>query len=230
MRMASTNRAKDSADLLCIIGDTDRIQSNELIMDCAVQAIAQHGPEKVVVIATKTDVIVDQDVLQELGPLYQQARETLSWIKVKKAMAATQKLDKRMIRQLSRFESYVLRQMKEVFVTDRARNLATQIPETLKGLSDHKLANSISNIKVFSVSSAQYMKWADSSEFLFDQAPELSVAATGLPELRQFLLSLAADQNLQDYQAHVRSFFPGLVNKVRGLHYQSHARQLLISL
>ena len=38
-------------------------------------------------IATKIDVLVDQDILQELGPLYQQAREVLSWIKVKKAMA-----------------------------------------------------------------------------------------------------------------------------------------------
>jgi hypothetical protein len=28
MRMASTNRAKDGADLLCIIGETDRIKAN----------------------------------------------------------------------------------------------------------------------------------------------------------------------------------------------------------
>lgn len=66
--MASTNRAKDNADLLCIIGDTDRIKTNELIMDSAIQAIAQHGPEKVAMIATKIDVLVDQDVMQELGP------------------------------------------------------------------------------------------------------------------------------------------------------------------
>jgi hypothetical protein len=68
--MASTNRAKDGADLLCIIGDTDRIKANEVIMDSAVQAITQHGPGKAVMIATKIDVLIDQDVLQELRLLY----------------------------------------------------------------------------------------------------------------------------------------------------------------
>ncbi|KAF1938095.1 hypothetical protein EJ02DRAFT_437394 [Clathrospora elynae] len=94
-RMASTNRAKHSADLLCIIGDTGRIKANELIMDAIFQAIAHHGPEKIAMIATKTDMIVDQD------------------IKVKKTMATTQKFDKKILRQLSRYEGYVLRQMKE---------------------------------------------------------------------------------------------------------------------
>jgi hypothetical protein len=213
--MASTNRAKEGADLLCIIGDTDRIKANELIIDSAVQAIAQHGPEKVAMIATKIDVLVDQDVLQELGPLYQQAREVLSWIKVKKAMVTNQKLDKSMVRQLTRYERYVLRQMKEAFVLDRARDLQTQIPDTLKELSDGNLVERISAIKVFSVSSAQYMKWAENTEFIFDQAPELTVESTGLPALRQYFLSLAADQNLDDYRRHVRTFFPGLVSKIR---------------
>ncbi|KAG9189642.1 hypothetical protein G6011_06510 [Alternaria panax] len=81
MRMASTNRAHNNADLLCIIGDTDRIKANELIMDSVVQAIAQHGAENLTIIATKTDAFVDQDVLQENGPLYKHAREILSWIK-----------------------------------------------------------------------------------------------------------------------------------------------------
>ena len=214
-RMASTNRAKDGADLLCIIGETDRIKANELIMDSAIQAIAQHGPQKIAMIATKIDVLVDQDVLQELGPLYQEGREILSWIKVKRTMATTQKSDKRMIRQLSRYESYVIRQMKEAFVLDRARDLQTQIPDTLKELSDRNLADQISAIRVFSVSSAQYMRYAENGEFLFDQAPELSIEATGIPALRRHLLSLAADQNLRDYQAHVREFFPGLVAKIR---------------
>jgi hypothetical protein len=42
-------------------------------MDSAVQAIAQHGPKKLAIIATKTDVIVDQDVLQETDRLALQA-------------------------------------------------------------------------------------------------------------------------------------------------------------
>jgi hypothetical protein len=92
--MASTNRAKDGADLFCIIGDTSRIKADELIMDSAVQTIAQHGPEKVVMIATKIDVLVDQDILQELGPLYQQARKMLNWIQVKKMLAKTEAADK----------------------------------------------------------------------------------------------------------------------------------------
>jgi hypothetical protein len=213
--MASTNRAKEGADLFCIIGDTDRIKGNELIIDSAVQAIAQHGPEKVAMIATKIDVLVDQDVLQELGPLYQQAREVLSWIKVKKATAANQKLDKSMMRQLSRYERYVIRQMKEAFVLDRARDLEMQIPDTLRELSETSLAERISAIKVFSVSSAQYMRWAENTEFIFDQAPEPSVESTGLPTLRQHFLSLAADQNLDEYRRHVRTFFPGLVSKIR---------------
>jgi hypothetical protein len=213
--MASTNRAKEGADFFCIIGDTDRIKANELIIDSAVQAIAQHGPEKVAMIATKIDVLVDQDVLQELGPLYQQAREVLSWIKVKKAMAANQKLDRSMMRQLTRYERYVIRQMKEAFVLDRARDLQMQIPDTLRELSETSLAERISAIKVFSVSSAQYMRWAENTEFMFDQAPELSVESTGLPKLRQHFLSLAADQNLDEYRRHVRTFFPGLVSKIR---------------
>lgn len=153
-RMASTNRAKDGADLLCIIGETDRIKANELIMDSAVQAIAQHGSQKVAIIATKTDVLVDQDVLQELGPLYQQGREVLSWIKVKKTMAGNSKLDRRMIRQLSRYESYVIRQMKEAFVLDRASDLRSQIPDTLRDLSACEFADAITSMNVFSVSSA----------------------------------------------------------------------------
>jgi hypothetical protein len=185
-------------------------------MDSAIQTIAQHGPEKVAMIATEIDVLVDQDILQELGPLYQQAREVLSWIKVKKAMVTTQKLDKRMMQQLSRYEKYVLGQMKETFVLDRARDLRSQIPDSLKELSDRGLTDRISAIKVFSVSSAQYMRWAENSEFLFDQAPaELSVEATGIPALRRHILSLTSDQNMQDDHRHVCEFFPGLVAKIR---------------
>jgi hypothetical protein len=42
----------------------------------------------------------------------------------------------------------------------------------------------------------------------------LSVEATGLPELRRYLLPLAADQNLKDHRYHIREFFPGLVAKI----------------
>jgi hypothetical protein len=213
-RMASTNRAKNGADLFCIIGDTDRIKANEIIMDSAVQTIAQHGPEKVLMIATKTDVLVDQDVLQEPGPLYQQARELLSWIKTKKVLAAKPKMDKKFLRQLSRYERYVIRAMKESFVLDRAHDLQSQIPNTLKELSDRNLADRISAIQVFSVSSAQYMKWAESTEFSFDQAPELSIETTGVPALRRHFLSLAADQNLHDYRRHIHDFFPNLIAKI----------------
>jgi hypothetical protein len=212
--MASTNRAKLGADLFCIIGDTDRIKANEIIMDSAVQTIAQHGPEKVLMIATKTDVLVDQDVLQEPGALYQQARELLSWIKTKKVLATKPKMNKKFLRQLSRYERYVIRAMKESFVLDRARDLQLQIPHTLQELSDRNLADRISAIQVFSVSSAQYMKWAESTEFAFDQAPELSIETTGVPALRRHFLSLAANQNLHDYQRHVHEFFPNLIGKI----------------
>jgi hypothetical protein len=136
-------------------------------------------------------------------------------MKVKKAMATSQKFDKRMVRQLSRYERYVLRQMKEAFVLDRARALQAQIPDTLRELSERSLAERISAIKVFSVSSPQYMRWAENSEFSFDQATELSIEATGILGLRHYFLSLAADQKLQAYRCHVRDFFPGLVAKVR---------------
>lgn len=160
MRMASTNRAKDSADLLCVIGDTDRIKANELVIDSAIQAITQHGPGKVAVIATKTDVIADQDVMQESGELYKQAREILSWIKVKRAMSATQKVDRKTIRQLSRYENYVQRHMKEAFVLDRAEELKEQIPHTIQDLvPDRTLAvDAISKIPVFSISSASTLR------------------------------------------------------------------------
>lgn len=57
------------------------------------------------------------------------------------------------------------------------------------------------------------MRWAENNEFLFDQAPELSIEATGLPALRRHILSLTSDQNLQDYRPHICEFFPRLVAK-----------------
>jgi hypothetical protein len=66
----------------------------------------------------------------------------------------------------------------------------------------------------FNISSALYMQWVDNSEYLFDQAPTQSVEATGVPELCQHLLSLAADQNHKEYEAHIHEFFPGLIAKI----------------
>jgi hypothetical protein len=183
-------------------------------MDSAVQTIAQHGAEKLAIVATKTDVIVDQDVLQENGSSYKQARDILSWIKVKKNMAASQKLDRQFMRQLTRYENYVLRQMKEAFVLDRAKELRSQVPGTLIGLTDSNLRDAVSKIPVFNISSALYMRWAENNEFLFDQAPELSVEATGVPTLRRHLLLLAAEKNYKEYEAHAREFFPRLLAKI----------------
>jgi hypothetical protein len=99
-------------------------------------------------------------------------------------------------------------------VLDRAKELQTQIPDTLKELVDRTLADSVSKVPVFNISSALYMQWVENSEFLFDQAPTLSVEATGVPALRHHLLSLAADQNYKEYETHIHEFFPGLVAKI----------------
>jgi hypothetical protein len=44
----------------------------------------------------------------------QVGKKILSWIKVKKAKATNQKLEKRVMRQLTCYENYVLRQMKKL--------------------------------------------------------------------------------------------------------------------
>jgi hypothetical protein len=52
-------------------------------------------------------------------------------------------------------------------VLDRAKELKKQIPDTLKELVDRNMADAVSNVPVFNISSVLYMQWVENSEFLF---------------------------------------------------------------
>ncbi|KAF2875141.1 hypothetical protein BDV95DRAFT_603908 [Massariosphaeria phaeospora] len=184
------DNVEDDADLLCAIGDTDRIRADALIVDCAIRGLEQHGSEKGAMIATKIDVLVDNDMEKEPGVFYERARSILNWIKIPDELAA-------------------------------------QIPEDLKALADRNLAERMPQLKVFSVSSAQYMKWVEEEEFLYDQSPELTAEASGIPDLRRHILTLAAEQNYEAYNAHLSVFFPALVAKIDRVHAETEFTTVL---
>ena len=100
-------------------------------------------------------------------------------------------------REFERYAKYLERQRKCLKITERSREIDDHF--------DGKFADLIGSeqIKIFHVSSQQYMKWISKDKIKFDSQASLSPALTGIPRMRQHLFSLPANHSYKDMRNQV---------------------------
>lgn len=59
------------------------------------------------------------------------------------------------------------------------------------------------------------MEWIKPARINFKNHPSLPVEMTGIPAIRQFLYSLPAAQNIQDYEHHINGVIPNFIEKMK---------------
>jgi hypothetical protein len=69
--------------------------------------------------------------------------------------------------------------------------------------------------QTFHASASEYMEWIRKAKINFLNQPAVPVEMTGIPAIRQFLLALPAQQNMQDYERHINIALPAFIEKVR---------------
>lgn len=105
---------------------------------------------------------------------------------------------------LSAYQEYLKKTAQCAFVKQRAEMLEGQMRNKYKDMDPDP-------IKVFSVSSSLYIDWMKKRR---REDPVLTPEMTGIPKLRQFLLGISADANLEAYREHVASTLPNFLGKI----------------
>ncbi|KAF2277958.1 uncharacterized protein EI97DRAFT_488099 [Westerdykella ornata] len=109
----------------------------------------------------------------------------------------------------SKYKTYLERKRKQRKIAERASHVSKELALKLNGRNPGEV------LQTFHVSAADYMTWLKSDKLMFMDQPALSPVETGIPSLRQYLFSLPADRNLQDYTAHLFHEVPNIVSKIK---------------
>ncbi|KAH7374324.1 hypothetical protein BKA66DRAFT_534116 [Pyrenochaeta sp. MPI-SDFR-AT-0127] len=213
-RARHADEVKDNVDVEIILCDTARIGTDEMLISTARSGVLNHGPSKVKVVATKIDVMSDdqlthykRDSYKQIDLLMQKADEDI-------AVAEEDGEDMKVL-QINRYKVYLQRSKSSQVVLERKKDISQKLGATLRGLS-HK-----ESVEIIHASTADYMKWIKSGKITFDSQPALSPEDTGVPTIRRFLFNLPASQNLRDYIHHINFTVPAFVDKLNRVVTQS---------
>lgn len=109
---------------------------------------------------------------------------------------------------ISKYKSYLARATLQVKVLSRAETITNELAAKLRGRSAKELP------QIFHTSASEYMDWIKPSRINFKDQPSLPVEMTQIPAIRQFLLSLPAEQNLKDYEEHIHNTLPAYMDRI----------------
>jgi hypothetical protein len=227
-RVRHAEQIKDTVDVEIILADTIRIGTDDMVLKSARAAVAHHGAANVKLVATKIDVrslpFVSQ-ILQLMrqslnknqlsqchGADYDEIQRLLQFVEEQEAELDDDDDDgpdakKRTL--LSRYKKYLERTRKQRKISDRAKAITKDLATKLQGRSMQD------SPAVMHASASEYMEWIRKSKLNYNNQPDLPVEMTGVPDIREFLLSLPAQQNLQDYQRHVNITIPAFFEKIK---------------
>ncbi|KAH8724226.1 hypothetical protein GQ44DRAFT_760353 [Phaeosphaeriaceae sp. PMI808] len=213
-RTRHADAVKDSVDVEIILGDTVRIGTDDMIMSTARAGILNHGPSNVKVLATKIDVISDDQLAQCTGGIYNEIKKLTTKADEEAALADEEDNDAK-VAQVNRYKRYLHHCSKAQMIQDRASEISEKLGATLKSLSRDGA------VEIFHTSTAEYMNWIKTEKIGFNHRPALSPEETGVPPLRRFLFNLPAPQNIRDYTNHINVAVPTFVDKLKHVIGQS---------
>jgi hypothetical protein len=110
---------------------------------------------------------------------------------------------------LTRYKTYLERTRKQRKISDRANDITTDL---VTKLQDHATEGTP---EVIHASASEYMDWIRKSKITYLNQPALPVDITGIPAIREFLLSLPAQQNIEDYYRHMNVTMPAFIEKIK---------------
>lgn len=110
---------------------------------------------------------------------------------------------------ITKYKSYLQRCLKQRKITDRANDITLEISTKFQGRSANDLPD------IFHASASDYMDSIKKTKIKFADQPALSPSMTGIPAIRQFLFSLPAQKNLDDYSTHVNVLVPAFIEKAK---------------
>ncbi|KAF2819433.1 hypothetical protein CC86DRAFT_432039 [Ophiobolus disseminans] len=208
LRARHAEDVKDTVDVEIILGDTVRIGTDDMVMSTARAGILNHGASKVKVIATKIDMLSDDQLAQCCGGVYDEVKVLMAKADEDAAAADEENEDAR-VAQINRYKQYLQRYLKAQMIGDRATDISNKLGATLQGFS------SDGAVEIIHTSTADYMVWIKSDKISFNNQPALSPEETGVPIIRRFLYNLPASQNYRDYTNHIDMTVPAFVDKLK---------------
>jgi hypothetical protein len=110
---------------------------------------------------------------------------------------------------LNKYKVYLERTRKQLKISDRANEITKELAIKLQGPAIE------GSPEVIHASAYEYMEWIRKGKIHYLNQPGLPVDMTGVPAIRQFLLSLPAQQNMQDYERHLNIALPAFLEMIR---------------
>ncbi|KAH7115028.1 hypothetical protein B0J11DRAFT_594182 [Dendryphion nanum] len=209
-RTRHSDEIKDTVDVELIVADTIRIATDDAVISSARSAMMNHGASGVKLVATKTDVISDNQLAQCSGPRYDTIQSLIKHTQHEIEQADDED-DMARSSELSRYRTYLERKRKSVKIEERTKDIDKELAMKLNGHTKEDI------VQCFHVSAGDYMQWIakDKKLIMFRDQPSLWPEMTSIPALRSLLRSLPAQQNLEDIQQYVDSHVPAFLDKVR---------------
>jgi hypothetical protein len=105
---------------------------------------------------------------------------------------------------LCNYQEHLVQLAQYAFIRQRANDMEIQ-------MRNRYLKEDPNPIHVLSITASMYLDWLKQRK----QRPCITAHMTGVPTLRKFLLSFAAERNYQSYQEHIEVKLPLFIDKVR---------------
>ncbi|KAF2112543.1 hypothetical protein BDV96DRAFT_664124 [Lophiotrema nucula] len=189
---------KDTVDMEMIFIDTSRITTENTAINKVREAIHNRGANGVIIIATKVDSMTEDELSNCRGPGFDEINAQLEWADAK-IIQAIEDGDDDEQRDLGHYQTYLKRERKSLRVSQRRQKIDHQFEGKFEDLCGTE------QVKVFHVSSAEYLKWISRPKIPFALQADLSPEMTGLPELRKHLYHLPVSYNFRDLRTQVFS-------------------------
>ncbi|KAI8942139.1 hypothetical protein NX059_000229 [Plenodomus lindquistii] len=213
-RAKHADEVKDSVDVEIVLGDTDRIGTNEMVISTARAGVLNHGASKVKVVTTKIDILSDDEQAQATATEFD-AVNSLIQRADEDATVAEEENDSNKQILLKRYAQYLQRFKKVQMIRSRIDNINAKLGQELQGPSEKD------SVEILHTSTSDYLNWIKAEKIPFDKWPALSPEETGVPGVRRFLYDLPASQNLRDYVHHINNVVPAFVDKLKRVITQS---------
>ncbi|KAF1831454.1 hypothetical protein BDW02DRAFT_606538 [Decorospora gaudefroyi] len=210
-RARHADAIKDTVDMEIVLGDTVRIGTDEMVISTARAGVINHGVSKVKVVATKIDVISDDQLAQCVGAVYDEINLLMQKAD-EDAATAEDEDDATKQMQINRCKLYLGRFKKSHMIKERAALISEKLGTTL---------SQDGPVDILHTSTSDYMTWIKTDKISFERQPALSPEDIGVPTIRRFLFNLPASQNLRDHVIHINTTVPAFVEKMKRVVTQS---------
>ncbi|KAJ4294178.1 hypothetical protein N0V90_007868 [Kalmusia sp. IMI 367209] len=206
-RARHAEELRNTVDILFVLADTLRIKDEHQVINTMRDCMKSRGTDKVRLVATKIDALLDDDLASCSGELYDRIRKLIKEARIAVTKATRQK-DSKQKSQSENYKVYLERYLLEQFARERKTRISHYLSEKLYGRT------AIDVPQIFHVSAANQLEWLEGPDILFCDQPPLSPQLTGVPSIRKYIFNLLAPRKFRDVVEHINIFLPRYIGKI----------------